>query len=276
MTLTASAEQSLQNGDPFAALKSLQEQVRAQPGDAKLRVFLFQLLAVLGQWERAYDQLDVAAKLDPGALAMAQMYREALRCEIVRARVFAGEITPTVFGRPEQWLALLIEAVGMAGRGQIKEAEQLRTQAYDGAPATGGTLNGQPFEWVADADMRLGPVLETIINGKYYWVPFNRLLRVSCEPPEDLRDLVWMPAHLQLVNEGETVALIPSRYPGTELSEDGALLLARKTIWTEAAPEVYYGCGQRLLTTDTGDTPLMDLRELVLANDAVDDDVDGH
>lgn len=265
MALTVTAESSLHNGDPAAALKSLQEQVRAQPGDAKLRIFLFQLLAVLGQWERAFNQLDVAAKLDPAALAMAQMYREALRCEVVRTRVFAGEITPTVFGQPEQWLALLIEALAMAGRGQLKEAEQLRAQAFDSAPATSGSINGQRFAWIADADMRLGPVLETVINGKYYWVPFNRLSRVSCEPPEDLRDLVWMPAHLQLVNEGETVALIPTRYSGTELSEDGALLLARKTLWNEAAPQLFYGIGQRLLTTDAGDTPLMDLRELALS-----------
>ena len=38
-----------------------------------------------------------------------------------------------------------------------------------------GSLNGQPFEWVADADSRLGPVMEAIINGRYYWVPFARL-----------------------------------------------------------------------------------------------------
>jgi type VI secretion system protein ImpE len=264
MNITISAEQSLQNGDPFTALASLQEQVRLQPGDAKLRIFLFQLLAVLGQWERSYTQLEMAAKLDPAALAMAQTYREALRCEVVREKVFAGEITPTVFGKPEQWLALLIEASSLTGRGQIKQAESLRGEAYDGAPTTGGKLNGQTFEWIADADMRLGPVLEAIINGRYYWIPFNRLTRVSCEAPEDLRDLVWMPAQLQLINEGETVALIPSRYPGTEHSEDGSLLLARKTAWNEAAPEVYYGLGQRVLTTDAGDVPLMDVRELEL------------
>ena len=57
-------------------------------------------------------------------------------------------------------------------------------------------------------------MLEAVINGRYYWVPFSRLAEVTIEAPEDLRDVVWMPAHLQFENGGEMVALIPTRYPG--------------------------------------------------------------
>ena len=46
-------EELLHQGDPEAALVALQDRVRAQPSVAKLRVFLFQLLCILGQWERA-------------------------------------------------------------------------------------------------------------------------------------------------------------------------------------------------------------------------------
>ncbi len=81
--------------------------------------------------------------------------------------------------------------------------------------ASAGDIDGQPFEWIADADSRLGPVLEAVINGRYYWVPFSRLSRIQIEPPEDLRDMVWMPAHLQFENGGESVALIPTRYQGS-------------------------------------------------------------
>ena len=51
--------------------------------------------------------------------------------------------------------------------------------------------------------MRLGPVCEAIINGRYYWVPFDRLSRIDLEAPVDLRDVVWMPAHFQFANGGE-------------------------------------------------------------------------
>lgn len=256
------AEQCLRDGDPEAALQQLQEAVRDKPGDAKLRTFLFQLLSVLGQWERALNQLDVAAELDPAVLAMAQMYRAALHCEVLRAQVFEGKKSPMVFGQPEQWLALLIESLLRSGQGQYQEAEVLRARAFDEASATSGVIDDQPFAWIADADSRLGPVCEVIINGRYYWLPFSRLRAVTLEAPEDLRDVIWMPAHIEFDNGGESVALIPARYPGTEKSGDGQLLLARKTIWIEAAPDIYHGLGQRLLVTDNGEVPLMDSRRI--------------
>ena len=58
------AEESLRDGDLQATLDALQAQVRADPSDAKLRVFLFQLQCVLGQWDRALTQLNVAGDMD--------------------------------------------------------------------------------------------------------------------------------------------------------------------------------------------------------------------
>jgi type VI secretion system protein ImpE len=263
MASASPAEQSLRDGDPHAALKLLQEQIRGKSNDPKLRVFLFQLMAVLGQWERALNQLEVAANLDPVTLAMAQTYREAVRCEALRTQVFAGNKSPLVFGQPEQWLALLIESMLLAGRGQLEESDALRARAFDEAPASSGTLDGKPFEWIADADMRLGPVLEAVINGRYYWVPFNRLLQVSIEEPADLRDVVWTPAHMLLENGGEAYGLIPTRYPDTEKQEDGGLLLARKTTWEERRAGFFCGLGQRVLSTDAGEVSLMDVREIL-------------
>lgn len=261
------AEQCLKGGDPVAALAHLQEQVRARPADSKLRIFLFQLLCVLGQWERALNQLDVASGLDPGALAMAKTYADAVRCEAVRDDVFEGKKSPMIFGQPDQWLALLIESLLAAGNGEHGRSQQLRATAFEDAPASQGEIDGRPFSWISDADSRLGPVLEAVINGRYYWVPFSRLLKIQIEPPEDLRDLVWMPAHLQFENGGESVALIPTRYPGSEAAGDGLIALARKTVWEEIAPDTHRGLGQRIIATDADDTPLMEVRMISLAGD---------
>ena len=264
MDALQAAEQSLRDGDPALALQQLQEQVRAHPADAKARIFLFQLLAVLGQWERALTQLSVAAKLDVSALAMAQMYGEAIRCEVLRAQVFAGKKSPMIFGQPEQWLALLIESLLASGCGQAQESEQLRKLAFDQADASSGTMDDKPFTWIADADPRLGPLLEAIINGKYYWVPFARFSEIIIDAPSDLRDVVWMPAHFLFSNGGESVGLIPTRYPGSETCGEGLLALSRKTIWHEIAPDVFHGLGQRLIATDVGEVPLMDVRRIKL------------
>jgi len=270
MSGVEAAESSLRHGDLVGALAQLQEQVRNQPANAKLRIFLFQLLCVRGEWERALNQLKVASGLDAAALAMAQMYGEAVRCEAIRTDVFNGKKVPMVFGAPEQWLALLIESLLVAGRGDAQKANELRQRAFEDANVSSGEINGQPFEWIADADSRLGPVLEAVINGKYYWVPFERLSGVTIEEPEDLRDMVWMPAQLQFENGGESVALIPTRYPGSEASDDGLIALARKTVWQEVAPDTHHGLGQRVFATDANDVPLLELRTLVVHARAAD------
>ena len=262
------AEQALRTGDPAGALAALQGMVRDKPDDARLRVFLFQLLCVLGQWERAQTQLELCAQLDPAALAMREMYREAILCERVRSDVFEGIRSPMLFGEPEGWIALLIESLIRAGRGEAAAAEKLRGDAFEQAPTTSGTLDDQPFSWIADADMRLGPVLEAIVNGRYYWIPFSRLARIDIEEPTDLRDSVWVPAQLRFSNGGEAVALIPVRYPGSESADDGVLALARKTDWIESSPGVFRGCGQRVIATDAGEYPLLEIRHIVLHTDA--------
>src|SRR5438045_2760635 len=144
MSLSDAAEQNLKVGDPLAALARLQDDVRARPSDAKLRVFLFQLLCVVGQWERALNQLKVASELEPLALPMAQMYGDAVRCEAIRDEVFEGKKSPMVLGEPDQWLALLIEARLQAGRGEASHSEQLRLQAFEEAPPSTGNIDGRP------------------------------------------------------------------------------------------------------------------------------------
>jgi type VI secretion system protein ImpE len=153
----------------------------------------------------------------------------------------------------------------------------LREQAFDLAPATAGTLtyaddsvrvggdSEAPFEWLADADSRLGPLLEVIMNGRYYWVPFQRIAAIEITAPEDLRDLVWLPAKFQWANQGQAVGMIPSRYPGSETSQDSQLRLGRRTEWHELATGVYAGIGQRVLATDQGEYALMNLRRIEFA-----------
>lgn len=258
------AEACVRDGDPEGALKELTEAVKSNPADARLRVFLFQLLCVLGRWDRALTQLELCAEMDASALAMREMYREAIRCERLREEVFAGRKSPMLFGEPEGWIALLIESLLRTGCGDADEAARFREQAFAEAPATSGRVDDQAFEWIADADMRLGPVLEAIINGRYYWVPFSRLLQVNIDAPTDLRDFVWAPAQLQFANGGETIALIPSRYPGSATSADGLIALARKTVWNEPQAGVYFGEGQRVLATNVADFDMLSLRTIAL------------
>lgn len=260
----AQAEAALRAGDPDGALQHLTAAVKAKPADARLRIFMAQLLCVQGQWTRAHTQLNVVADLLPSAAPMREMVGHALRCELLRAEVFAGKRAPMVFGHPDPWLAKLIESLLQSGQGNQALADELALRAFEEAPAVPGALNGEPFEWIADADSRLGPVLEAFVNGKYYWVPFSRLTKVSLDAPQDLRDMVWAPGYLTFDNGGEVVAMIPSRYPGSEASTDAQIRLSRKTEWAAIGAERYAGLGQRLFSSNLGDHDLLSVRLLEL------------
>jgi type VI secretion system protein ImpE len=203
--------------------------------------------------------------MDAATLAMVQTYREALRCEVLRKEIFAGLKTPLIFGQPSQWIALLLQALNLTAQQKFQDAKSLREQAFELAPPSSGVINGDNFEWLADADVRLGPLLEAIINGQYYWIPFEHIKTLQIEEPADLRDVVWMPAHFVWQNGGETVGLIPTRYPNSEIHPDAAIKLARKTEWQEPDEGLFVGLGQRVLSTNNSDYALMDVREITFA-----------
>jgi type VI secretion system protein ImpE len=258
------SEELFRTGNLAASLQELQGEVRQNPADVKRRIFLAQLLMVIGAWDRAVTQLNVIGEMDSAALPMARAYRSAVECELLRAQVFAGTRSPLLFGEPEPWIAQLLSALKLDADGAAGPAAELRAAALDAAPATAGELNGAAFEWIADADARLGPVLEVLLNGAYYWVPVHRIAAVMIEPPADARDLVWLPAKFTWTNEGEAMGFIPTRYPGSEAVEEDAIRLSRKTEWIEAGAGAYRGLGQRLLTTDADEVGLLEVRSLRL------------
>ena len=258
------AEDFFREGNLPAALEALQNQIRSHPDNSRYRVFLFQLLAVLGQYSRALSQMDVLEKLDPGVWSLVGTYREALRCEIERSDIFAGRRKPMIFGEPPQWIGLLLESLRLSAEERYGPARTLRDQAFESAEKSAGTIDGQAFGWIADADARLGPVMEVILNGRYYWAPFRQIRSIEITPAADLRDLVWLPARFTWINGGETVGFIPSRYPGSENTEDPALQLARKTEWVELSDGIFRGLGQRILATDQNEYPLLDIRSVTI------------
>jgi type VI secretion system protein ImpE len=169
-----------------------------------------------------------------------------------------------VMGEPLPWLALLLQALSAEAQGSTSDAASLRAQALEDARAVPGTIDNKAFEWIADADSRVGPVCEAIIDGRYYWVPFERIGSVVLEAPSDLRDVVWIPAQVRLTNAGEISALLPARYPGSETDNDASIRLGRRTQWNEVAPGVFHGRGQRMLTTEAGEFSLLDVRRIEL------------
>ncbi|MCC6229633.1 MAG: tetratricopeptide repeat protein [Phycisphaerales bacterium] len=274
------AETLIKQGKPAEALAALEAEVRSKPGDAKLRVFLFQLLCVLGRWERALQQLEVAAQMEPKNLLMAQACRQAILCEKLREEVFAGKRAPMIVGKPSEWVGLILQAARMNASGEHRAASELRARALESAPATSGMIEvegggTESFEWIADADSRLGPMLEIIVDGRYYWAPFERIRELKIEKPADLRDMVWAPAQITWSTAAATVAFVPTRYFASDRSSEGLVQLARTTEWSELFAGEYAGLGQRVLATDAGEYPILSCRKLTLNSAAPEAGEDG-
>lgn len=265
---------ALQNGNLELCLNELKKEIRVAPADAEKRVFLFQLYSILGDWDKAQTQLDVCRELDGQHLPMAQTYEQVLQCEKLRAAVFKGQQSATVLGQPAQWVGILQEALKLAAAADWAGFSAMQQEAFGQAVMTSGQVyleskdaqgepsEGIPFEWIADSDMRIGPLLEAVVNGRYFWVPFDNIVSIEIDKPVDLRDLVWTPARFVWKNLGEAVGFIPTRYPGSESTTDDRLRLAGMTQWEEPTAGVYVGLGMRTISTDTVDFPVAEIRRI--------------
>lgn len=257
-------QEALRSGDIEGCRAALTAQIKAEPGDIKLRAFLAQLLMVEGNWDRAGKQLDMIAELDASAIDLVTDYRAALASEATRLDVMAGRKAPSIMGEPSEWIAKLVEALRLDAAGAHEAAYSLRNEAFEAAPTSSGEVDGAKFDWLSDADQRFGPVLEATMNGEYHWIPFDAIVTIDFEPPKDLRDLVWTVGIMTLTNGGQWPILVPTRYPNSDTQSDGEAghALAKRTDWSVLHEDHYAGTGQRMLTSNEADLPLLDIRNI--------------
>jgi type VI secretion system protein ImpE len=259
----ADANDLLRDGDLGGTRAALIEIVRSQPSNEQARMFLFQLLAVLGEWDKARNQLQSLAQLSPEAQMLAVTYNQAMDAEKQRAAIFAGAAEMPLLAGDGGWASAIARSIGLLGRGDVAGAIAARDESFENAPDMPGVIDGQRFEWLADADSRFGPTCEAIVGGKYGLIPFDEIASIKSEGPRDLRDTVWYPIQLALRSGQSAAAFLPGRYPGSETASQDDVRSGRVTNWIdrEWGQE---GAGQRLWTFSEGDDRgLMDLRSLV-------------
>jgi type VI secretion system protein ImpE len=231
----ASAVELYQAGDLDAAIQSLSDALRSDPTDAKRRTFLFELLCFNGAFDRAEKQLDILAKEGRDAEMGTLLYRGALHAERIRHEMFGPG------GLPQS----------------AKAARPVR-----------GTLNGQPFQSLVDADPRIGARLEVYAAGQYTWLPLEHISTLTMGPPKRLRDLLWAPV---VVRPSEKMSelelgelLMPVLTPGAAQHPDARVRLGRVTDVDELSDGTEVPVGQKLLLVDDTELPILELRELVI------------
>lgn len=256
----SNADTLLSSGDIQGARAHLMDEVRASPANWEARSFLFQIFALQGDWERAEKQLDTLAKLDSEAQMLAVAYRQCMAAERDREALLSGA-TPFQTRWDLPWLRKLGDALCVFASDPAAAA-QLRAEAFEEAPTTPGSADGTKFDWIADADQRFGPTLETIIAGQYALMPFEALETLTIHAPADLRDTIWGPAEFGLRDGARVAGFVCVRYPGSQVSDDPAVVRGVATDWKESGG-LEIGKGHRLMVlSDGSENPLMSLRSI--------------
>jgi len=262
MTVPPEIETLLKAGDLSGALAAVKAAIRKAPADSDLRFTLFQVLSATGDWEGASNQLVAYTELTGRQSPLGIIFNDLIKAEVMRKLVFQGEKLPVIFGEPFEWVPLLVQACHHFAKGEYDAAATLRSQALKEAPGISGTCNGTPFAWMMDGDSRLGPLLEIMMKGTYYWVPQQRVKAMTFAEPTHLRDRVWTAVEITFETDGVSTAFMPVRYPGAHAWQDPARQLARSTVWDSPVEGIYLGSGQRVLMTPDAEIPLLEVREL--------------
>lgn len=245
-----------------AALARLENDIKARPADADLRAAFVQFLCLSGNWSRALTQLKSWLALKPQAVPTVTLLEQTLQGELQRAGVLAGRQLPQMPQGQWPWLADLAAALGAPA-----QADSLRLAALEQAEANPGTLTpGGDFAWLMDGDARLGPVCETIVNGRYFWVPFAAIAEIRFQAPASVTDLVWRHALVRLTDGSEQVCQIPARYPLEAQSEE-RFMLGRATEWRALDDDgaLYQGQGQKVWLNDDDEYPILALETVTFA-----------
>jgi type VI secretion system protein ImpE len=228
----ANANDLYRAGKLDEAIQALGASLRDDPTDSQRRTFLFELLCFAGEYDRAEKQLEVLSQGGKNAQLGTLVYHGALHAERTRDEMF-------------------------------------RTGSYPSGPAprpVSGTLNGQPFTTLTDADPRIGARLEVYAAGQYTWIPFEHLVSIRMEAPKRLRDLLWIPAIVRpgpgFRNYDLGEVLIPALAPMSARHADREVRLGRVTEWQELADGDQAPIGQKLLLVDDEEFPILEIREL--------------
>jgi type VI secretion system protein ImpE len=248
-------------GQLHDAIEAQIQEVKAAPTDQAKRLFLFELFCFAGELDRARRQIEAIQYEDPDLDRAVTTYRKLLDAEQARRDLFARGVAPRFFRDPSEHLRLRLEAVNRLREGRPAEAAETLARANEAVPAVSGQLNGQPFESLRDADDLFAGVLEVMAHGRYFWVGLEQIQLLTIKPPRFPRDLLFIPAHLELDDE-EGDVFLPALYPGSHDHADDQVKLGRMTDWKELDDGMALGLGLHTYLRDEAAIGLMEWREL--------------
>lgn len=260
------ASELYKSGQLQAAVTAQLQEVKNDPDNPTKRVFLFELLAFAGDLDRAQRQLEAVRVDDPDRQLSVMAYRQLLDSERARRKLLADGQPPKFLGESQpEHVRVRLEAVTCLRSGRPADAAPLLERANESLEQLEGYLNGIAFKGLRDCDDLLAGVLEVFARGAYYWVPLEQVFQIVIQPPKLTRELLWLPAQLQLVDGEEGGVFLPALYCGSHEYADDKIRLGRQTDWkaTDGGPTL--GAGLKTFIAGEEGVPVLEWRHLAIA-----------
>lgn len=256
-------QQHFEAGQLQEAIDEALADVKKNPAKPELRVLLCELLCFAGDLERADKQLDTIAMQAPDAVMGISLFRQLIRCEQSRREFYTDGRVPEFLDEPTPMQQLQLQASIEIRAGEPGKAMELLEQAEEIRPDVSGTCDGEKFDEFRDLDDLVSSSLELYTpNGKYYWIPLERLEQLSFRAPQYPRDLMWRAAHMVVQGGTEGEVYLPVLYHGSHEADDNQLKLGRATDWVGEEGEPVRGRGQRTFLVGEEDKPALAVGEI--------------
>ena len=262
------AKQLFDNGDLQGAISQLVADVKANPLDLRNRIFLFELLCFMGDFQRAERQLDAVAQVSGDATVELgiELYRGILRAEASRRQLFQGQSRqPKFLSEPPPYTALHLKALTEIIQQDFDKAETSLEKSGDLRKSLHGQVDNTHFDDFKDGDDLIAPFLEIFIRADYLWLALEDIVRLEIRPPRTLRDLLWIPGKLELREQQTIDVFIPVQYYGSSDHAEDPVKLGRMTVWENVGEETNLGKGQRTFLIDGDERSLLEIRNVEFA-----------
>lgn len=259
------AQGHYQAGHLREAIAAATEEVKRHPGDPSRRGFLCELLCFAGELERVDRQLEALVHQSPDVAVGVGLFRHLVRAEQARQQFYAEGRLPEFLGQPTACLRLHLEASIRLRDGLADEAARLLDQAEEQRPRVAGTCDGRAFEDLRDVDDLTACFFEVLTsNGKYYWIPIERVESIEFRAPARPRDLLWVRAHVIVRDGPDGEVYLPTLYAGAPAEADDRVRLGRVTEWRGGDGTPARGVGQRTFLVGDEPRPILEIGSLTI------------
>jgi len=256
------AKAQLDAGNLSGAVEAALNSVKAKPTDVAARTFLFELACFSGDWERAEKQLDVIGHQETNAMIGSLIYRQNLKAERDRLKLFSDSQKPEFMMSPPDYVIGLLTANNRLREGNLAEAREILDQVEEQRPAFTCKINGEEASDFRDYNDLTACVFEVIVKDTYVWLPIEQVEKIEFIAPKSLRDLFWIQAKVETTNGTNGEMFFPALYANSFKSDNDQIRLGRMTDWRDAGSEIFVGEGMRMFWFDGKDLPILELNEI--------------